>query len=209
MTRTTRSVAVTSASFSREDAFTNSTLASGQFSSTEQQGTAIIRETELIEQDAQSRGHSSSAVMREELDDDIGFSFVLTRQERDVIRAMRSMVSETVRTQFVVAAITYASLESNVSAISSAFFITRVNDSIDVWNLIDDEVSTHMRNERFYSVMNSNLYRAISQRELDIFNRICITVFAMRSIIYRYDLDKVNYARSRIEKDIEQIWHRH
>ena len=194
MTRTTRSVAVASASFSRENAFTNSTLASEQFSSTEQQETIIIRETKLIEQDAQSREHSSSTVMRKELDDDIEFSFVLTRQERDVIRVMRSMISETMRTQFVVAAITYASLKFNVSTISSASLIIRVNDSIDVWNLIDDEVSTHMRNERSYNVMNSNFYKAINQRELDIFNRICITVFAMRSIIYCYDLDKINYA---------------
>ena len=132
MTRITRSVVVTSASFSRENVFTNSTLASEQFSSTEQQETIIIRETKLIEQDAQSKEHSSSTVMRKELDDDIEFSFVLTRQERDVIRAICSMISETMHTQFVVAAITYASLKFNVSTISSALLITRVNDSIDV-----------------------------------------------------------------------------
>jgi hypothetical protein len=34
---------------------------------------------------------------------------------------------------------------------------------------------------------------------------MCIIVFAMRSIIYRYDLDKINYARSRIESDIAHI----
>jgi hypothetical protein len=84
-------------------------------------------------------------------------------------------------------------------------FKIRVSESIRVWKLTIFEVFTHMRNERSYEVKDSKFYRVISQRELDTFNRMCIIVFAMRSIIYRYDLDKINYARSRIESDIAHI----
>jgi hypothetical protein len=60
----------------------------------------------------------------------------------------------------------------------------------------------HMRNKRSYEVKDSKFYRVINQRELNAFNRMYIIVFAMRSIIYRYDLDKIDYARNRIENDI-------
>jgi hypothetical protein len=62
-----------------------------------------------------------------------------------------------------------------------------------------------MRNKRSYEVKDSKFYRVINQRELNTFNRICIIVFAMKSIIYRYDLNKINYARNRIKSDITHI----
>jgi hypothetical protein len=85
----------------------------------------------------------------------------------------------------------------------------RDSESIRVWKLTILEVFVHMRNERSYEVKDSKLYRVISQRELDTFNRMCIIVFAIKSIIYRYDLDNINYARSHIESDITYVWHRH
>jgi hypothetical protein len=89
------------------------------------------------------------------------------------------------------------------------FFKIRVNEFIRVWELTIFEVFAHMRNERLYEVKDSKFYRVINQRELDTFNRMCIIVFAMKSIIYYYDLDKINYARNRIKNDIAYIWHRH
>jgi hypothetical protein len=96
----------------------------------------------------------------------------------------------------------------NILAFESNFvnlFKIWVSERIRVWKLTIFEVFAHMRNERSYEVKDSKLYRVISQRELDTFNCICIIVFAMKSIIYRYDLDKINYARNRIENDIAHI----
>jgi hypothetical protein len=84
-------------------------------------------------------------------------------------------------------------------------FKIQVSESIRVWELTIFEVFAHMRKKRSYEVKDSKFYRVISQRELDTFNRICIIVFAMKSITYYYDLDKINYARNRIKNDIAYI----
>jgi hypothetical protein len=88
---------------------------------------------------------------------------------------------------------------------SIVLFIVQVSESIRVWELTIFEVFAHMRNKRSYEVKDSKFYRVISQRELDTFNRMCIIVFAMKLIIYRYNLDKINYAHSRIENNITHI----
>jgi hypothetical protein len=87
------------------------------------------------------------------------------------------------------------------------FFKFRVSEFIRVWELTIFEVFAHMQNERSYKIKDSKFYRVINKRELDIFNRMCIIVFAIKLIIYYYDLDKMNYTHNRIESDITHIWH--
>jgi hypothetical protein len=84
-------------------------------------------------------------------------------------------------------------------------FKIRISESIRVWKFTIFEVFSHMRNKRSYEVKNLKFYRVISQRELDTFNYMCIIVFAIKLIIYYFDLDKINYACNRIKNDIVHI----
>jgi hypothetical protein len=121
---------------------------------------------------------------------------------------MRRIATTSSLVEKLVASIVLLIVKINIIAFESNLvnlFKIRVSESIRVWELTIFEVFAHMRNERSYEVKNSKFYRVISQRELDTFNRMCIIVFAIKSIIYCYDLDKINYARSRIESDIAHI----
>jgi hypothetical protein len=118
------------------------------------------------------------------------------------IATMSSLVEE------LVASIVLLIMKINILAFESNLvnlFKIRVSEFIRMWKLTIFEVFAHMRNKRSYEVKDLKFYRVISQRELNTFNRMCIIVFAIKSIIYYYDLDKINYARNRIESDIAHI----
>jgi hypothetical protein len=205
----TRSDIETHSSFSREDLSTHESSALIQSFFSRNRDTTIVMKTQF---NAQLREHSTRYEMLNELDSKTRFSFLLTQKKRNTINAMCRIATTSFLVEELVASIVLLIVKINILIFEFDlvnFFKIRVSEFICVWELTIFEVFVHMRNERSYEVKDSKLYRVISQRELDTFNRMCIIVFAMRLIIYRYDLDKINYARNRIENDIAHIWYRH
>jgi hypothetical protein len=209
MTIITRSDIETHSSFSRENFSTHEFSIFVQLFFSRNRDITIVMKTQL---NTQLREHSIRYEMLNELNSKTRFSFLLTQKKRNTINAMRRIATTLSLVEELVASIVLFIVKINIIVFEFDLvnlFKIRISESIRVWELTIFEVFAHMRNERSYEVKNSKLYRVISQRELDTFNRMCIIVFAIRSIIYCYDLDKINYAHNRIEKNITYIWYRH
>jgi hypothetical protein len=64
------------------------------------------------------------------------------------------------------------------------------------------------RDERNKIVKKSDFYQTKIQHELNIFFRKCMQVFEIRSVIYRMNLDRVQYAQMWLTNDIFNVWNR-
>jgi hypothetical protein len=201
----TRSDIETYSSFNRENLSTHESFILVQSLFNRNRDIIIVMKTQL---NAQLREHSTRYEMLNELNSKTRFSFLLIQKKRNTINAMRRIATTSSLVKELVASIVLFIVKINILVFKSNFvnlFKIRVSESIRVWKLTIFEVFAHMRNKRSHEVKDSKFYRVINQRELNTFNRMCIIVFAMRSIIYYYNLDKINYARSRIESDIAHI----
>jgi hypothetical protein len=65
-----------------------------------------------------------------------------------------------------------------------------------------------LRDERSKVVKESDFYQTKNQHELNIFLRKCMQVFEVRSVIYRINLDRVQYAQMWLSKNIFDVWNR-
>ncbi len=65
-----------------------------------------------------------------------------------------------------------------------------------------------LRDERSKVVKKSDFYQTKIQHELNIFLRKCMQVFEVRSVIYRMNLDRVQYAQMWLTDDIFDVWNR-
>ncbi len=65
-----------------------------------------------------------------------------------------------------------------------------------------------LRDERNKVVKKSDFYQTKTQHELNIFFRKCMQVFEIRSVIYRMNLDRVQYAQMWLTDDIFDVWSR-
>jgi predicted transcriptional regulator len=64
------------------------------------------------------------------------------------------------------------------------------------------------RNERSKIVKEFDFYQTKNQHELNIFLRKCMQIFEIRLVIYRRDLDRVQYAQMWFTDDIFDVWYR-
>ncbi len=64
------------------------------------------------------------------------------------------------------------------------------------------------RDERSKIVKKSDFYQTKIQHELNIFLRKCMQIFEVRSVIYRMNLDRVQYAQMWLADDIFDVWDR-
>jgi hypothetical protein len=62
--------------------------------------------------------------------------------------------------------------------------------------------------ERSKVVKESDFYQTKNQHELNIFLRKCMQIFEIRFMIYRRDLDRVQYAQMWFTNDIFDVWYR-
>jgi hypothetical protein len=65
-----------------------------------------------------------------------------------------------------------------------------------------------LRDERSKVVKESDFYQTKRQHELNIFLRKCMQVFEVRFVIYRMNLDRVQYAQMWFTSDIFDVWNR-
>jgi hypothetical protein len=65
-----------------------------------------------------------------------------------------------------------------------------------------------LRDERNKVVKKFNFYQTKNQHELNIFFRKCMQIFEIRFVIYRRDLDRVQYAKMWLTNDIFDVWYR-
>jgi hypothetical protein len=65
-----------------------------------------------------------------------------------------------------------------------------------------------LRDERSKVVKESDFYQMKNQHELNIFFRKCMQIFEIRFVIYRKDLDRVQYAQMWFTDDIFDVWYR-
>jgi hypothetical protein len=65
-----------------------------------------------------------------------------------------------------------------------------------------------LRDERNKIVKKFDFYQTKTQHELNIFFRKCMQVFEVRSVIYRMNLDRVQYAQMWLTNDIFDVWSR-
>jgi hypothetical protein len=64
------------------------------------------------------------------------------------------------------------------------------------------------RDERCKIVKKSDFYQTKNQHELNIFLRKYMQIFEIRSVINRMSLDRVEYAKMWLSKDIFDVWNR-
>ncbi len=65
-----------------------------------------------------------------------------------------------------------------------------------------------LRDERSKIVKKSDFYQTKIQHKLNIFLRKCMQVFEVRFVIYRMNLDRVQYAQMWLTNDIFDVWNR-
>jgi hypothetical protein len=87
----------------------------------------------------------------------------------------------------------------------------RVTKTIDTANFalwFENILRNILRDERSKIIKDSDFYQAKNQHELNIFLRKCMQIFEIRSMIYRMNLDRVQYAQMWFTDDIFDVWYR-
>jgi hypothetical protein len=87
----------------------------------------------------------------------------------------------------------------------------RVTKTIRTANFVlwfEDILRNTLRDERSKIVKDSDFYHAKNQHELNIFLRKCMQIFEIRSVTYRMNLDRVQYAQMWFTDDIFDVWYR-
>jgi hypothetical protein len=79
---------------------------------------------------------------------------------------------------------------------------------IEFFSWFENILRNNLRDERSKIVKEFDFYQTKNQHELNIFLRKCMQVFKVRSVIYRMNVDRVQYAQMWFTDDIFDVWYR-